>query len=110
MAKSTFSFFFFLFSFAFCSSLFSQQNGVQYWLTTSDRSQLLRKQTTVLRFVEKKLDPNAIIVDDSKTYQTIDGFGFALTGGSAQHIIQMDAADRKKYSGKYSEKNRMIFR
>jgi glucosylceramidase len=35
-------------------------------------------------------------VEESKTYQTIDGFGFALTGGSAQHIVRMDPADRKK--------------
>lgn len=89
-------FFFFLFLFSFRSSLFSQQTVIQYWLTTGDRSQLLRKQTTPLRFVEKKPDPNAIVVVYSKTYQTIDGFGFALTGGSAQHILQMDGADRKK--------------
>ena len=28
------------------------------------------------------------------TYQTMDGFGYTLTGGSAGHIIRMDAGSR----------------
>ena len=35
-----------------------------------------------------------IKVDPSRTYQTIDGYGWALTGGSAQHIIHMSAPAR----------------
>jgi len=35
-----------------------------------------------------------IKVDPSKTYQTIDGYGWALTGGSAQHIVHMSAPAR----------------
>jgi glucosylceramidase len=35
-----------------------------------------------------------ITVDVRKVSQTIDGFGFALTGGSAQHIIRMSPAGR----------------
>ena len=29
-----------------------------------------------------------------KEYQTIDGFGYTLTGGSARHIVRMDATSR----------------
>lgn len=36
-----------------------------------------------------------IIINPEQRYQTIDGFGFALTGGSAQHIINMTAENRK---------------
>ncbi|WP_204353252.1 glycoside hydrolase family 30 protein [Pedobacter yulinensis] len=36
-----------------------------------------------------------IIVDQSVRYQPVEGFGFALTGGSAQHLIAMDPAKRK---------------
>jgi glucosylceramidase len=36
----------------------------------------------------------AIIVEPGRKYQTIDGFGFALTGGSAQHLIAMSPAAR----------------
>ena len=35
-----------------------------------------------------------IDVDDAKKFQTMDGFGFALTGGSAQLISKMDAGAR----------------
>jgi len=89
-------FHFLLFTFYFPSISFAQQNPVKYWITTADRVQLLKKQVKPLIFTESKSDPDAITVDGSKKFQTIDGFGFALTGGSAQHIIRMDAADRKK--------------
>jgi len=35
-----------------------------------------------------------IRVDARQTYQSIDGYGWALTGGSAQHIIHMSAPAR----------------
>lgn len=35
-----------------------------------------------------------INIDTSRTYQTIDGFGFALTGGSAQHLLQLSSRKR----------------
>jgi glucosylceramidase len=74
----------------------AQSTAVQYWITTPDRSQLIAPQPVPLRWVTHKPDPNAIVVDESKTFQQIDGFGFALTGGSAEHLVRMDAADRKK--------------
>jgi glucosylceramidase len=75
---------------------YSQQGPVRYWITTADRSRLLSEQTPPIPFSGHAGNPDAIVVDASKKFQTIDGFGFALTGGSAQHIIRMDAADRKK--------------
>ncbi|MCK4106540.1 hypothetical protein, partial [Acinetobacter radioresistens] len=42
--------------------------------------------------------PNGYInieVDESKTFQTIDGFGFSLTGGSAQVINELPAAKKQ---------------
>ncbi len=38
-----------------------------------------------------------IEVDDTKTYQTIDGFGFALTQGSAMPILKMNAGNGLHY-------------
>jgi len=35
-----------------------------------------------------------IVVDETQTFQSIDGFGFALTGGSASNIIKMSPAAR----------------
>ncbi|MEO5593273.1 MAG: glycoside hydrolase family 30 beta sandwich domain-containing protein [Chitinophagaceae bacterium] len=68
--------------------------GISQWLTNADRSQLFRLQPNSIRFTAKAGTQTVIDVDDAKTFQTIDGFGFALTGGSAQHIIHMSQAAR----------------
>lgn len=74
------------------SNVNSQQISV--WLTTSDRSSLFKEQAAKIPFGLSK-DANTIInIDESKTYQSIDGFGFALTGGSAMHMIRMSDAAR----------------
>jgi glucosylceramidase len=51
----------------------------------------LQKQTAVLGFGTTFNQYSTIEVDESTTYQTIDGFGFTLTGGSAQVINQLTA-------------------
>ncbi|MBE7179572.1 MAG: glucosylceramidase, partial [Mucilaginibacter polytrichastri] len=69
------------------------QNGdVQMWLTLGNRSALLAKQKANIRFGNKANANQVIEVDDKKTFQTIDGFGYTLTGGSAVHIAKMPAA------------------
>jgi len=61
----------------------------QVWLTTVDRSALFTSQPDSLHFSEAKSDAPAVAVNDMEQYQTIEGFGFALTGGSAQLLMQM---------------------
>ncbi len=61
----------------------------QVWLTTVDRSALFADQADSLHFSEAKSDAPAVVVNDMEQYQTIEGFGFALTGGSAQLLMQM---------------------
>ncbi|SPF48070.1 Glucosylceramidase [Candidatus Sulfopaludibacter sp. SbA4] len=77
------------------SSVCAQKKGdAALWLTTPDKSALFERQKTVLHFA-KSATPNPVIdVDDKQKFQPIDGFGYALTGGSAQHMIRMDAAKR----------------
>jgi glucosylceramidase len=70
------------------------QNAATLWLTTPDRSALLAKQSPSLPFADSTAKGQTIDVDSAKTYQTMDGFGFALTGGSAMLIHHMDAAKR----------------
>ena len=73
----------------------AQHNGkAELWLTTADRSSLLIHQTNPLRFQRSTAKPIVIDVDDRQTYQSIDGFGFALTGGSAQLMMHMDPSRR----------------
>src|SRR5271154_6582302 len=65
------------------ASLRSQKSGeVQLWLTNADKSALFEQQKPSLQFGKSTDYAPAIEIDDQKTFQTIDGFGFALTGGS----------------------------
>jgi glucosylceramidase len=77
------------------ASLLSKKSAeIQVWLTNPDKSALFELQRSSLRFSNIAKEGLAIEIDDQKTFQTIDGFGFALTGGSAQHLAHMDAAKR----------------
>ncbi len=71
-----------------------QQRDVQLWLTTADRSSLFALQPRPLQFSESRDALPVIDVNDIAQYQPIDGFGFALTGGSAQLLMRMEPAQR----------------
>jgi glucosylceramidase len=63
--------------------------GVQLWLTTADRSALFSPQTAVLHFSDSGNQLPTVEVNDMQQFQKIEGFGFALTGGSAQLLMRM---------------------
>lgn len=67
------------------------QMKVTYWLTDPAKRILFEEQTAAATGAEAEA---SIKVDSAKTYQSIDGYGWALTGGSAQHIIHMSAPAR----------------
>ncbi len=70
------------------------QTNATLWLTKSDRSALLAQQSPTLAFSKEAPTGQIIDVDSAKTYQTMDGFGYALTGGSAMLLHHMDPAER----------------
>ena len=70
------------------------KNDVIFWLTNGDQSALLKRQPVTLSFDTINNSYPFIDVDSSKTFQTIDGFGFTLTGGSAFVINQMNSAGK----------------
>ncbi len=73
----------------------AQKKGVvSVWLTKPDKSALFARQAEVLQFAKTAGGDSAIEIDDGRVFQAIDGFGFALTGGSAQHLVRMHAAQR----------------
>jgi glucosylceramidase len=74
----------------------AQHKTVSVWMTTEDRSSLTAKQMSQLHFQKKDNKLPQIDVDDKQKFQSIDGFGFALTGGSAQLLMRMDAQQRAK--------------
>lgn len=72
-----------------------QPAKVDSWLTLPDRSALFQQQSARIVFNNNNGQEAAITINEAQQYQPIDGFGFALTGGSAQHIIRMSAPARK---------------
>ncbi|WP_242920619.1 glycoside hydrolase family 30 protein [Pontibacter liquoris] len=68
--------------------------SVALWLTKPDKTALFAKQNTALHFGNSTNELPIITVDASQTYQTMDGFGYALTGGSAMLLHQMAPAAR----------------
>ncbi|MEP5366144.1 MAG: glycoside hydrolase family 30 beta sandwich domain-containing protein [Reichenbachiella sp.] len=67
---------------------------VQMYLTTANASSKLAWQENGIDFSLDNPD-YTITIDESITYQEIDGFGFALTGGSASHINGMSASAKE---------------
>jgi len=75
----------------------SSSGDVSFWLTKGDQSVLLQKQNVNLTFGTKSNHYSTITVDTTQTFQTIDGFGYTLTGASAYLINHMSAANRDAY-------------
>ncbi|RYY08035.1 MAG: glucosylceramidase [Sphingobacteriaceae bacterium] len=74
---------------------FSQKKGTaDVWLTNADQSAMFEKQKQALVFKKTDIQDSVIEVNAQKSYQSIDGFGFALTGGSAQLIVKMSPDKR----------------
>jgi glucosylceramidase len=69
-------------------------SSVSLYLTAPDRSALLAPQPAIAFTTPPAAASQVITVNPAKTYQTIDGYGFALTGGSAQLLMHMDPAKR----------------
>src|SRR5450432_426910 len=72
----------------------TQASDVSFWLTKGDQTVLLQRQNTPLLFGTNANSNPFIDVDSTITFQTVDGFGYTLTGGSAHVISQMDAIGR----------------
>ena len=87
--------------FSSCAVLFSslssnaqQEREARLWLTTPDRVAVVAPQATSLHFSSEAGELPVLTVDDAQHFQIMDGFGFALTGGSAQLLMRMGAAQR----------------
>lgn len=72
------------------------KNDVDFWLTKGDQSVKLQKQSSVLVFGNTTNGYQNIEVNDNQTFQSVDGFGYTLTGGSAQVINQLSTAKKQE--------------
>jgi glucosylceramidase len=64
-----------------------ENEDIAVWVTTPDRK-LLFQNVQGLSFQDETTQVSTIEVDTTRQFQTIDGFGYSLTGGSAQLINQ----------------------
>jgi glucosylceramidase len=70
---------------------------IEAWITRQDRSALFQKSTEKIQFTDRgRGRGSAIVIDESHLMQSVDGFGFALTGGSAELMMKMTPQARKK--------------
>lgn len=68
---------------------------IEAWATRMDRTMLFERQPETIAFEPMREGRSLpIIVDDRQSFQEIDGFGYALTGGSAEHLMKMSAEAR----------------
>ncbi|MEO8821447.1 MAG: glycoside hydrolase family 30 beta sandwich domain-containing protein [Ginsengibacter sp.] len=109
MQRYKFSFIYFIFSFLLFSCSKSQPSqssppsnpdttvvnygDIQFWLTEGNKSALFSRQKDV-QFSNVNNQLPSIKVDSTQQFQSIDGFGFCLTDGSAFLINSMSAQDK----------------
>lgn len=77
-----------------CDQKDATTSFVSVWRTTGDHAKLLESSTEP--FASNAFSKTIISIDTTQRFQTMDGFGYALTGGSA-HLIQqkMKEEDRQ---------------
>ncbi|MCO4294627.1 glucosylceramidase [Solitalea sp. MAHUQ-68] len=69
--------------------------SIECWITDPAKSVLFQKQAQSIRFRSTSSGINSTIdVNPKETYQSIDGFGYTLTGGSADHLMGMSKSAR----------------
>lgn len=78
----------------FFNLCYAQKNTAAAYITSGDQIQLLQKQLLPLSQTQSINVTNRISIDTREKFQTIDGFGFTLTGGSALLIQQMPSKQR----------------
>jgi glucosylceramidase len=70
-------------------------NEVEVWLTSGNQASRLQKQTSILAFSQSPNNYPTIAVDSSVLFQSVDGFGYTLTGGSAMLLNKMSSSSRE---------------
>ncbi|MEN2465473.1 glycoside hydrolase family 30 beta sandwich domain-containing protein [Ornithinibacillus sp. JPR2-1] len=87
-------------------------NSVDIWLTTSDQRNLLTQQEPLVLEDIKETDVPIIQVDPNVSFQTMEGFGAAVTGSSAyliNHEISSEQREALLYDLFSSEGIRLSF-
>jgi glucosylceramidase len=78
-----------------CCQLCTNAQSVTPWLTTGSKSLLLQAQTPLNFAATTGLASTTINITPSTTYQTMDGFGFCFTEGSAEVISTLSTIQQE---------------
>jgi glucosylceramidase len=76
--------------------LLTAQTQIEAWVTNPDRSSLFQKATETIPFRASPAGGPVIVIDPARQMQSIDGFGYALTGGSAELLVKMTPEARAR--------------
>ncbi|RYY98476.1 MAG: hypothetical protein EOO11_07910, partial [Chitinophagaceae bacterium] len=68
-------------------------DSLRAWISTPDARLLLAPQPAAA-VADSAAAETVITLDPAQRFQTMDGFGYTLTGGSATLLRQLDAARR----------------
>jgi len=71
------------------------KGDVVVYVTTADRLSDFKRDSVSFSNVQDA--PNTITLDPSQRFQTMDGFGAAITGSTAYNLLKMAPADRTKF-------------
>lgn len=74
-----------------CSQPEKKVTKMSSWVTLPDKSVLFQSQPEI-QFQDNSIQIPTIMVDTAQQFQTVDGFGYSLTGGSAQLINALPAS------------------
>lgn len=69
---------------------------VTVFVTTTNRAKDFTKETTVFSN-KSNMSPSTIKLNPSTHYQTMDGFGSAITGSTCYNLMQMSKENRDKF-------------
>jgi glucosylceramidase len=71
----------------------AKEETADYWITSANQQLLLSNNTQ--KFI-KAFDSSLpkITINSKKKFQVMEGFGYTLNGGSAMHLMKMDADKR----------------
>lgn len=74
----------------------TESQNIETWLTKADETIKLQKQNTILSFTTTPNTYQNIEIDPSVAFQSLDGFGYTLTGGSVEVINKLSPTKRKE--------------
>lgn len=81
----------YLLALSICFSCAKPQEPIEFWLTDPQAKVLLQKQSEDQDESDSELQ---LIVDSETSFQSMDGFGFTLSQGSAKHLLEMSESAR----------------